>query len=93
LLLPPLLLLLLLLQVTGSWMTKLEALLRRLLLLRSAEPGVKALVFSQFPDALALASKAMDVAQVQLMFCCFSRCRISLLLQLMLLLSPAAPWA
>jgi hypothetical protein len=45
-------------------MTKLEALLRRLLLLRQGQPGCKALVFSQFPDALALASKAMDVAQV-----------------------------
>jgi hypothetical protein len=50
-------------------MTKLEALLRRLLLLRQAEPGVKALVFSQFPDALALASKAMDVAQVRRLLC------------------------
>ncbi len=56
-----------LLQVTGSWMTKIEALLRRLLLMRSAEPGSKALVFSQYPDALALISKALHVMQVSQM--------------------------
>lgn len=52
------------LQVTGSWMTKIEALLRRLLLMRAADPGSKALVFSQYPDALALISKALNVVQV-----------------------------
>lgn len=45
-------------------MTKLEALLRRVLLMREIDPGSKALVFSQFPDALVLASKALDVMKV-----------------------------
>eukprot|EP00775_Hariotina_reticulata_P011459 gene11459-11605_t len=52
-------------KLTGTWMTKLEALLRRLLLMRSCEPACKALVFSQFPEVLALASKALDVVQVK----------------------------
>lgn len=51
-------------QVTGSWMTKIEALLRRLLLMRASDPSAKALVFSQYPDALALISKALNVVQV-----------------------------
>lgn len=60
-------------------MTKIDALLRRLLLLRQACPGAKALVFSQFPDALGLASKALDVMQVCYLlptcyFCCYSVC-------------------
>ena len=46
-------------------MTKLEALLRRLLLMRRTEPTAKALVFSQFPDALALASRALTVLEVR----------------------------
>eukprot|EP00967_Tisochrysis_lutea_P005115 scaffold6072_cov17-Tisochrysis_lutea.AAC.1 len=41
-------------QVLGSWMTKIDALLRRLLLLREQAPDEKSLVFSQFPDALKL---------------------------------------
>jgi hypothetical protein len=58
-------LLLLLVQVTGQWMTKLEGLLRRLLLLRKACPEDKSLVFSQFPDALVLVGKALDVAHIR----------------------------
>jgi hypothetical protein len=53
-----------LLQLTGSWMTKLEALVRRLVLMRSQDPSCKALVFSQFPEVLGLASRALDVMQV-----------------------------
>lgn len=53
------------LQVTGSWMTKLEAVLRRVLHMRSVDPSAKALLFSQFPDALVLASKALDVLKVR----------------------------
>lgn len=41
-------------QVLGSWMTKIDALLRRLLLLREQAPDEKALVFSQFREALDL---------------------------------------
>lgn len=41
-------------QTLGSWMTKIDALLRRLLLLRAEAPDEKALVFSQFPQALEL---------------------------------------
>eukprot|EP00878_Enallax_costatus_P004389 GHUV01004626.1.p1 GENE.GHUV01004626.1~~GHUV01004626.1.p1 ORF type:complete len:398 (+),score=170.97 GHUV01004626.1:180-1196(+) len=52
-------------KVTGKWMTKLEALLRRVLHMRSVDPTAKALVFSQFPDALVLASKALDVLQIK----------------------------
>lgn len=52
-------------KVTGSWMTKIEALLRRLLLMRANDPTAKALVFSQYPDALALISKALNVVQVK----------------------------
>jgi hypothetical protein len=33
--------------------------------MRSTEPGSKALVFSQYPDALALISKALNVLQLQ----------------------------
>jgi hypothetical protein len=36
-------------QVTGQWMTKLEALVRRLLLRKRTSPGEKTLVFSQWP--------------------------------------------
>ncbi len=43
-------------------MTKLEGLIRRLLHLARTAPGEKALVFSQFPEALRLAGKALDVA-------------------------------
>ena len=45
-------------------MTKIEALLRRLLLMRASDGTAKALVFSQYPDALALISKALNVLQV-----------------------------
>ncbi|KAF5839331.1 P-loop containing nucleoside triphosphate hydrolase protein [Dunaliella salina] len=49
------------LQVLGSWMTKIDALLRRLLLLREQAPDEKSLVFSQFPDALKLVGRALSV--------------------------------
>lgn len=49
-------------QVVGQWMTKLEGLLRRLLWLSRHAPAEKSLVFSQWPEALALAGKALDVA-------------------------------
>lgn len=52
-------------QVTGQWMTKLEALLRRLLLLQRTAPQEKSLVFSQWPDALRLLSKALDVNKIR----------------------------
>ena len=54
-----------LLQVTGQWMTKLEGLVRRLLLLRKRCADEKSLVFSQFPDALVLLGKALDVAHIR----------------------------
>lgn len=41
-------------QTMGTWMTKVEALLRRLLLLRARHPEEKSLVFSTFPPALDL---------------------------------------
>lgn len=46
--------------VTGEWLTKLEALLRRLLHLRHSAPEEKSLVFSQFPEALALVGRALQ---------------------------------
>jgi len=48
-------------KVLGSWMTKIDALLRRLLLLREQAPDEKSLVFSQFPDALKLVGRALKV--------------------------------
>ncbi|KAG1672797.1 hypothetical protein FOA52_002785 [Chlamydomonas sp. UWO 241] len=52
-------------RVFGSFMTKVEGLVRRLLWLREASPGEKVLVFSQFRDALVLLSKALDVNKVR----------------------------
>jgi hypothetical protein len=43
-------------RVVGSWMSKIEGLLRRLLLLRDTSPDEKALVFSNFPAAIDLVS-------------------------------------
>lgn len=45
-------------------MTKVEALLRRLVLMRQEDGSAKALVFSQYPEALSLVSKALKVLQV-----------------------------
>lgn len=47
--------------VIGSWGTKIEALLRRVLQLRDAHPEHKSLVFSQFPEALKLVGRALHV--------------------------------
>ena len=41
-------------------MTKIDGLLRRLLLLRDTAPDDKSLVFSQFPAALELVSKSFE---------------------------------
>jgi len=46
--------------VTGQWLTKLEALLRRLLHLQTHKPTEKSLVFSQFPEALGLLARALQ---------------------------------
>lgn len=51
--------------MTGDWMTKISGLLRRLLLLAATSPGTKSLVFSQFPEALVLLGKALDVARLR----------------------------
>jgi hypothetical protein len=64
-------------------MTKIEALLRRLLLMRSQDPTAKALVFSQYQDALALISKALNVVQVcvcvdKWYFACMCVCVVNL---------------
>lgn len=46
-------------------MTKLEAALRRVLRSRTIHPGDKWLVFSAFPDALAMLAKALAANNVQ----------------------------
>ena len=47
--------------VIGSWGTKIEALLRRVLRLRAEAPEQKSLIFSQFPEALKLVGRALHV--------------------------------
>ena len=47
--------------VNGIWLTKVEALLRRILHLKRTAPDEKCLVFSQFPDALQLIGRALAV--------------------------------
>eukprot|EP00195_Chlamydomonas_chlamydogama_P011566 CAMPEP_0202907760 /NCGR_PEP_ID=MMETSP1392-20130828/43726_1 /ASSEMBLY_ACC=CAM_ASM_000868 /TAXON_ID=225041 /ORGANISM="Chlamydomonas chlamydogama, Strain SAG 11-48b" /LENGTH=203 /DNA_ID=CAMNT_0049596801 /DNA_START=164 /DNA_END=771 /DNA_ORIENTATION=+ len=47
--------------VLGDFMTKLEALLRRLVWLRTNSPDDKSLVFTMFPDFLKLVGKALDL--------------------------------
>jgi hypothetical protein len=50
-------------------MTKLNALLRRLLALRASKPEEKSLVFSQFPEALRLLRKALKVGRTDPRVC------------------------
>lgn len=45
-------------KVSGQFGTKIEGLVRRLLLLKARQPQDKSLVFSQWPDALKLVSAA-----------------------------------
>ncbi len=49
----------------GSWGTKIEALLRRILALQATHPDQKSLIFSQFPEALKLIARALDVNSVK----------------------------
>jgi Zinc finger, C3HC4 type (RING finger) len=49
----------------GAWLTKIGALLRRVLHLRATAPTEKCLVFSQFPDALALVKSALAVNRIK----------------------------
>lgn len=51
-------------QVVGTWMSKIEGLLRRIVRLRQVAPEEKSLVFSQYPDALKLVGKALNVNNI-----------------------------
>ena len=51
-------------QVVGNWMSKIEGLLRRIVKLRQVAPEEKSLVFSQYPDALKLVGKALNVNNI-----------------------------
>ena len=51
-------------QVVGNWMSKVEGLLRRIVRLRQVAPEEKSLVFSQYPDALKLVGKALNVNNI-----------------------------
>lgn len=44
----------------GSWGTKIEAVVREILLLREAEPTVKVLLFSQWNEVLEIVSRALQ---------------------------------
>ena len=52
-------------QVVGNWMSKIEGLLRRIVRLRQVAPEEKSLVFSQYPDALKLVGKALNVNNIK----------------------------
>jgi hypothetical protein len=43
----------------GSWGTKIEAVVRELLVLQQTEPGAKALLFSQWNEVLEIVSRAL----------------------------------
>ena len=45
-------------------MSKIEGLVRRIVRLRQVVPEEKSLVFSQFPDALKLVGKALNVNNI-----------------------------
>ncbi|KAK9830399.1 hypothetical protein WJX72_011536 [[Myrmecia] bisecta] len=51
-------------KVHGSYMSKIDALVRRLVHLRETRPDEKSLVFSQFPLALQLVAKALAVNNI-----------------------------
>lgn len=51
-------------QVVGNWMSKIEGLLRCIVRLRQVAPEEKSLVFSQYPDALKLVGKALNVNNI-----------------------------
>lgn len=51
-------------RVVGNWMSKIEGLLRRIVRLRQVAPEEKSLVFSQYPDALKLVGKALNVNNI-----------------------------
>lgn len=51
-------------KVVGNWMSKIEGLIRRIVRLRQVAPEEKSLVFSQYPDALKLVGKALNVNNV-----------------------------
>ncbi len=51
-------------RVVGNWMSKIEGLVRRIVRLRQMVPEEKSLVFSQYPDALKLVGKALNVNNI-----------------------------
>jgi len=51
-------------KVVGNWMSKIEGLIRRIVRLRQVAPEEKSLVFSQYPDALKLVGKALNVNNI-----------------------------
>eukprot|EP00884_Botryococcus_braunii_P013532 jgi/Botrbrau1/2217/Bobra.101_2s0046.1 len=53
--------------VVGAWLSKIEALLRRLKYFAQTAPEEKHLVFSQWPEALMLVGKALDVQQPRML--------------------------
>ena len=52
-------------RVVGNWMSKIEGLVRRIVRLRQTAPDEKSLVFSQYPDALKLVGKALNVNNIR----------------------------
>ncbi|GAB4816117.1 hypothetical protein N2152v2_003163 [Parachlorella kessleri] len=51
--------------VVGAWSIKVQAVVRRILALTRGRPDEKCLVFSQFPDALKVLARALDVNGVR----------------------------
>lgn len=50
---------------SGAWLTKVNALVRRVLWLERSTPEEKCLVFSQFPEALSFVRNALTINKVK----------------------------
>lgn len=50
---------------SGAWLTKVNALLRRVLWLQRTAPEEKCLIFSQFPEALTFVRNALAINNVK----------------------------
>ena len=51
--------------ISSDWMSKVNALVRRILWLRDTSPEEKSLVFSRFDGALEIVSKALDAHHIK----------------------------
>jgi hypothetical protein len=50
---------------SGAWLTKVDALVRRVLWLERSAPEEKCLIFSQFPEALSFVRNALTINKVK----------------------------